>query len=221
MDKGGADAELDERLTALRAQYGEKVSVDELADIIDGILTTLHGNISQKDLKIYQEIESLVSFIRDAKDEIAALCPEEISDEHIPTATDELDAIVKATEEATGTILDAVGGIEVIAGELGNAEGEKITEGVTSIYEACNFQDITGQRISKVVNALRHIEEKVEALAGAFGDDVKAASDSNRRDKEKRKSAEEITDEDLLNGPQLSDDAASQDDIDALMGSFD
>jgi len=221
MDKGGADAELDERLSALRAQYGEKVSVDELADIIDGILTTLHGNISQKDLHIYQEIESLVNFIRNAKDEIAALCPEEISAEHIPMATDELDAIVQATEEATGTILDAVEGIEAIASELGNAQGEKIAEGVTSIYEACNFQDITGQRISKVVNALRHIEEKVEALAGAFGEDVRAASDSNRQDKKKRKSAQEITDEDLLNGPQLSDDAASQDDIDALMGSFD
>ena len=100
MDKGGADAELDERLSALRAQYGEKVSINELADIIDGILLTLHGNISQKDLEIYQEIESLVSFIRNAKNEIAALCPEEISTEHIPIATDELDAIVQATEEA-------------------------------------------------------------------------------------------------------------------------
>ncbi len=43
---------------------------------------------------------------------------------------------------------------------------------MTQVYEACNFQDITGQRITKVVNTLKHIEEKVEALVSAFGDEI-------------------------------------------------
>ena len=37
---------------------------------------------------------------------------------------------------------------------------------VTRIYEACSFQDITGQRIGKVVTALKAIEGRVQQVGG-------------------------------------------------------
>src|SRR3546814_10175717 len=49
---------------------------------------------------------------------------------------------------------------------------EKITDAVTRVYEACNFQDITGQRITKAVKALQHIEQKVAGLPAVFGADI-------------------------------------------------
>ncbi|MBL6934238.1 MAG: protein phosphatase CheZ [Alphaproteobacteria bacterium] len=220
-----ADAELESRLAALKDKYGEKVPITELVEVVQDVLATLHGDLSSQDMHIYQEIESLVQYIHSAKEEIAALCPEEISAEHIPTATDELDAIVLATEEATGTILDTAEKLMEIGSGLEGEEGGKIVDGVTTIFEACNFQDITGQRIGKVVTALRHIEEKVEALAAAFGEDIKAAGAKLREEKEKeakeKAGADKPSDEDLLHGPQMENEATSQEDIDALLDSFD
>src|SRR5690606_621227 len=103
------------------------------------------------------------------KAEIAALRPDEIRSRHLPTATDELDAVVGATEQATNSILEAVEVIETLVGEMTPEAGKQITEAVTRVYEACNFQDITGQRITKVVKALQHIEQKVDGLLAVFG----------------------------------------------------
>jgi chemotaxis protein CheZ len=85
---------------------------------------------------------------------------------------------------------------------------------VTRIFEACNFQDITGQRITKVVRTLKHIEGKIEVLIQALGEEVQkthrsaAAADPNNEDS-------------LLNGPQLPGNAIDQSEIDKLLASFD
>jgi chemotaxis protein CheZ len=97
--------------------------------------------------------------------------------------------------------------------------GEKVTEAVTLVYESCNFQDITGQRITKVVRALKHIESKVDALVGAFGEDI--AKYKSAHPKGEPAAKDPMADAALLNGPQLPDNASKQDDIDALLASFD
>src|SRR3546814_553319 len=93
-----------------------------------------------------------------------------------------------------------------------------ITDAVTRVYEACNFQDITGQRITKIVKALQHIETKVDALLNAFGEEL----EEQRKARQAAKAAAKPTkDGHLLNGPQLPDEATKQADIDALLASFD
>jgi chemotaxis protein CheZ len=164
------------------------------------------------DLKIQQELEALVHYIHSAKREIAALCPDEIRNKHIREATDELDAIVAHTEEATGAILDSAEKIEAIAGKLEVEPGMQIADAVTRIYEACNFQDITGQRIGKIVTALKTIETKIESLVNAFGAGQPGAAVAPRRP---------ASDADLLRGPQLPGNAKTQDEIDALLKSGD
>ena len=169
------------------------------------------GPLTSTDVKFFEELQGLISYIRSAKREIAALAPDEIREKHIRAATDELDAIVGNTEEATGNILDAAEKIEGIAAKLEIEPGMQIADAVTRIYEACNFQDITGQRIKKVVTALKTIEAKIESLAKAVGG-VAAITDPNLESK---------TDGELLNGPQLPANAKSQDEIDALLKDFD
>ena len=75
------------------------------------------------------------------------------------------------------------------------------------IFEACSFQDLTGQRVTKVISTLRHIEERVTKFAGALGV-TDSASEESAEDARKR--------ELLLNGPAMNGPATSQDDIDAL-----
>ena len=183
------------------------------------MISSLDGDLKESDIGLYKELEALGEFIKSAKAEIADLKPEQISDEHIPVATDELDAIVAATEEATGNILDNVEVIEGLAGEMPEAIGTQVTDSITKIYEACNFQDITGQRISKVVGTLKAIEDKIEALVTALGGERDRSGKPDTKAAEPKAPSEINEDADLLNGPQMPGEGISQDDIDALLAS--
>jgi chemotaxis protein CheZ len=207
------DRDLAFHLDALRKERGDTVKVDDVGEVVRSLLGSLSGDLSAGDLKLYQEVESLASYIHKAKAEIAALRPQDIQDTYIASATDELDAIVGATERATNEILDAAELLEELTGELSAEHGKRLTEATTKVYEACNFQDITGQRITKVVTALKHIEERVEALVAAFGPEFKERLEQGASAVE---TTAEITDADLLNGPQLPEKAADQAAIDAL-----
>lgn len=202
-------------LSVLREKQDAVRRREEVESIVETVLGTLDGDLSLADIQLYRELESLATFIQQAKAEIANIRPEEISDEHIPTATDELDAIVEATEEATGKILDSAELVEEVAGRLDGEDKEKLMAAVTNIYEASNFQDVTGQRIGKVVKTLKQIEEKIEALVGTFSDEVQRAES---KVKEKAVPTTEPNEEDdLLSGPQLPGEGISQADIDALL----
>ena len=197
------------------------IDPEEIVAIVESIVDSIEGDMSADGLKVYADIEALALYINTARAEIADLRPDDINDEHIPAATDELTAIVGATEQATNTIFEAVETIEALTEKMPEEVAEQISQSVTSIFEACGFQDITGQRITKVVTALQKVEEKVEALLNAFGDDIKR-SERPKKEPEKRTTtpsgAPARPDEDLLNGPQMPDEAISQDDIDALFG---
>ena len=206
------DRDLEKQLKLLREQRGDTVKVEDIGEVVRALLTTLSGEMTAADLKLYQELESLADYIHRAKAELAQLRPDDIQSRYIASATDELDAIVGATENATNSILDNAEKLEDIARELDPAVGSKLTEATTAIFEACNFQDITGQRITKVVKALKHIEERIEALVSAFGPEIAAARAAEAKPAEPTKPS----DQDLLNGPQLPDAAHDQAAIDAL-----
>ena len=210
---------LEERLATLQQQRGGSLASGEIVAVVEGILATMDGDLSQTNLKLYAELESLARYITEAKSEIASLRPDEIRSHHLPAATDELEAIVGATEHATNGILSAMEVLEGLTGEMSPELGEKITEAVTQVYEACNFQDITGQRITKVVKALQHIEQKVDGLLAIFGANVTESSEAANAADATDETAEE-KDKKLLNGPQLPDSASSQDEIDKLMADF-
>ena len=178
----------------------------------------------QRDLKEAQIIKDELQLIYDAimrtKQEIATLHRGEHKGIDVARMTDELGAIVQGTEQATENILDAAERIDSNAGDLAASLSEEsqqemasdIQDQVMKIFEACNFQDLTGQRTSKVVSAFEFIEQRVirmmEIWGGLESFQGLALEDTARRDGHTA----------LLNGPALEDDEdiASQDDIDSL-----
>jgi chemotaxis protein CheZ len=132
----------------------------------------------------------------------------------------ELDAVVEATAEATTAILSAVEDIELQASMLKAAGVETgnndcvgaILDRTVTLYEACNFQDLTGQRITKIVGVLKFVEERLDRVIGVWGG-LEAFRDLVEQGKEGR--ADERR---FLNGPRLEEDPGhvSQRDIDAL-----
>jgi chemotaxis protein CheZ len=209
------DRDLDQQLTSLRQQKGDMVRIEEVGEVVRALLTTLSGEVSTADLKLYQEVEALSDYIHRARAELAQLKPDDIGSRFIASATDELDAIVGATENATNTILDTAEHLQEMGSELSPEHAARVMDATTVIFEACNFQDITGQRITKVVKALKHIEERIESLVAAFGPDMAAARAADEAEVAPAE-AEKPTDEDLLNGPQMPDKAHDQAAIDAL-----
>jgi chemotaxis protein CheZ len=196
----------------------------EIVEIVRSVVSTLHGDFSAADVMLYSELQALGGFIAAAKAEIAAIRPDDIQQKHLPTATDELSAVVGATAQATGEILDVVEQIEKLGPQLAAEHAAKVTELVTRIYEACNFQDITGQRITKVVKTLQQIDAKVAAILAAFGDKLPgehaphAAAPAAPQPSEAGPAGAAPAEAGLLNGPQLPGQGISQADIDALFG---
>lgn len=204
-----AAAVLDERLAAIRTRYPGS-DPDMVAEVVRAILTTLSGDLTAKETSLLAEVEALGQTIAAAKAEIAALRVDDITACDIPFATDELDAIIAHTASATHAILETCETLDSVAGLLEGAPAAQLQGATTRIYEACSFQDITGQRITKVVNTLKAIESKIGQLVMAFGDAEGNATPASMPQAEPA----------LLNGPQLPAMAMDQSDIDKLLASF-
>jgi chemotaxis protein CheZ len=178
-----------------------------------------HRRDMQEALRLKVELDSIYEAISRTKREIATLRYAGAQGQEITRVTDQLGAIVLGTETATNSILAAAEKIDDLSSNLssrlsgGDQEiAREILDHVISIFEACNFQDITGQRISKVVNAMRFVEERVHHMIDIWGGlesfkDVETVDDSKPRGEAA-----------LLNGPALVSDkgVTSQDAIDAL-----
>jgi chemotaxis protein CheZ len=157
---------------------------------------------------VIAELIEIADYIAHLREEIGALRANEMSRDRIPMAHEELGSVVQATAGATNTIMEAA---EAMLG-LPDGPGyrDAVEERINAIFEACAFQDITGQRIAKVVESLRLFEQRLARFVGA----VKArdAASMDPAERARRTRAEDL----MLNGPQAVEAMPSQDDIDAL-----
>jgi len=213
LDTLPADA-LTTRLAAIRARYPASAP-EMVAEVVRSVLTSMRGDLVSGEVSLLSEVEALARTIASAKAEIAALRVDDITVSHIPFATDELDAIVAHTALATNAILESCETLDEVGTAVSGELAAKLTEVTTRIYEACSFQDITGQRITKIVATLKTIEAKVASIIDAFGDRSDIATDTLAV---LAPVAAEVS---LLNGPQLPTTAMDQSDIDRLLASFD
>ena len=153
------------------------------------------------------------------RQEIAAL---HIDGFGLPPArvTRELDAVADCAERATQQILNAAEDIEEAANTLSASLKQQqelslaldIQDNVLRIFEACNFQDLSGQRIAKVLATLQFVEERIANMVAIWGGiDALKKSYTERSVAGHDRGA-------TLHGPKLEGDPghASQEDVDAL-----
>jgi len=134
--------------------------------------------------------------------------------EHLTRIAHELDAVTTGTAQATQKILAAAEEIDQLANTLAAALKGKIeqdlardiSDHVVKIFEACNFQDLIGQRVTKVMVTLKIIE-----------DHVARAIDEIKKARPARAAADAA---DYLHGPRLDNDRGhvSQNEIDSMFG---
>lgn len=209
--------ELPEKIEALvdhlRGNRNEAFSLADVASVTEVLIGTIRTYFRSIDTKIYDECRKLSDYIGNARKEIAALQPMDLETARIPRAGMELDAIVQQTEEATNTIMESAEAI-MSADPADVASFQKtVQNNIMQIFEACSFQDITGQRISKVVQTLSYVEERIHELRNLLGitdDHILEATHTNSTD-----------DSSLLHGPSLAGEGINQDEVDALMNNND
>ena len=162
------------------------------------------------------ELSGLLRYIQRVRTEIAAISRPADEDFKFESMGEQLDAIVKATETATNTIMAAMEGnddiIEKIRAKTKSKKlqelCDQLIENDNEVFEACSFQDITGQRINKVVKSITYVEDRVTALVDVWG--------KEELDKIVIKAEEKTEDEKLLEGPQMEGKGLSQSEVDAL-----
>ena len=177
----------------------------------DNITKAQYDELSRQIVQLYKYMERI-------KSEIAAVKHPNATVDHFNKAADQLDAIVQATEEATNTIMEATEDTSALVeglrskGELSESgdDLDKIIENSNKVFEACTFQDITGQRISKIVKTMNLLEGTLSSLVVIIGKDSIAALPVQEAAKEENGGV-------VMDGPALEgDETVSQADIDAL-----
>ena len=170
--------------------------------------------------KLKHELDLIQDAIIRTKQEIATVHVTGFEGPEMARVTNELDAIVGGTESATDAILSNAEEIDQLASTLAprlkDEQNQQLVqdmqERVIKIFEACNFQDLTGQRITKVVGTLKFIETHIVRMMKIWGglDAFKGI--------EAETIAQRQGDARLLNGPRIAGESghASQDDIDAM-----
>ena len=168
--------------------------------------------------KLKIELDVIGEAIKQTRGEIDALQGQGFDSDRITRARRELEAVVAGVEQGTEKILKAAEQIDETANMLAallkttheKGMAQDIQERLTQIYEACNFHDLTGQRINKTAVTLKLVEEHLARMMEIWGVIERFNTDTVTP------AAEHLGG--LINGPKVEGDIghSSQGDIDRL-----
>jgi len=196
-------------LANLKASDLEDAQIMEVLKLANQLTDTMKLFFSSLDQSICNEFNYIADYISRTRDEISALRPNDITAERIPSAGQELEAMIGDTERATEAIMTEAESLLCDDEQDFDKYRANVEARMMAIIEACSFQDLAGQRVSKVVTSLRHVESRVSRFAEVMGvhdtGNAQAETDEEKRAREQ-----------LLNGPAIGGPETSQDDIDAM-----
>lgn len=176
------------------------------------------GALANINEQLSNEVHNLLAYVERLRKELAGTILEEENKTPFESMSSTLDAIATSTLEASETILGASEEIanlsdslrEKLEDEEAIALCDQIAAKSMESMEACSFQDLTGQRVSKVIRSLQFVEERVDAMVALCGHDT-------IRQLSEEAAAQIPEPEDVqMHGPQAAGDAISQAEIDAL-----
>lgn len=204
------------------ARRNRNADTAQVLDAVAGLKRILKRERRPDADRIRLDIAEMKDAIERTKLEIAQIKLDGSDGSRFDRASNELDAIVEQTETATGDILSAAEKIQEIAWTMREAgvdeaicaEVETLT---TTIYMACSFQDLTGQRTQKVVHVLRYLEHRIDSMISIWGMDEAEVQKTSEAQPDHGPVLDTRPDAHLLNGPQLAGQGVDQDRVDDLM----
>ncbi|WP_207262116.1 protein phosphatase CheZ [Desulfovibrio sp. Huiquan2017] len=181
--------------------------------------------------KIYQEVK-LARGGTEIKCITSDIDPEELFSE----TSDQLDAVLKTTEKAAVEIIDIVEKLQDLQGSVATivkgfesggvtrTDREKLKEinntlgtDLSNIMVSLSFQDLTGQRIKRIINSIRQIEQIVREVMLSTGLMIRQREAEPEKDFEALSKEARTQATSKLQGPS---EGTNQNDVDDLLASL-
>ena len=191
----------------------------DVLKVTEVLAASLKDVFSHEDTPIYSSASSMAAYAQRAHTQLKEVYPAALAQEYLPKAQEDLKAIVSQTEVAADQILNVAESMLSLDPSDGTY-ADAINQSVMAILEACSFQDLTGQRASRIADSLDVTSGQIETLSEVFGaghDEASGPLPLTGKD--------QWREDNLLHGPQNGnesisqesvDEAFSQDDIDSL-----
>jgi chemotaxis protein CheZ len=152
----------DQIRAAVRAELGPMFA--ELHSFVDRRIAELSAELNASVQLVDMTEEKLTRELATIHEQITSLVA-------VPAASArssgvELEAVVHATEAAANTIMEATEAIQdwIQQADPSPEAIRALSDKVNSIFEACAFQDITGQRIRRAIQHLQQVETMLENI---------------------------------------------------------
>ncbi len=204
-------ARVRESLKSVKAADLKDAQLFEVLHLAQQLTDTMQMFFGSLDTTIHAEFNAIAAYIARTRDEIAQLRPNDIREQRIPVAGAELEAVVSDTEKATEAIMSEAEDLMSAQPTDLDAYKAQVDEAMCRIIENCSFQDLSGQRVAKVVTSLKHIETRVARFASTMGVLDAEMTAEERAEAERR-------DKLHLNGPAKGGPETDQNAVDDLMG---
>lgn len=175
---------IDEMVDSIAQERQGEVSLVELLGLSKLMIESLQSLIEAQDDELGGEVRSIAQHIDRTQAELTRLPPREITETVLPEADGDLHEVVRSTENATQTILDSAERIMSARSTDVDAYRQVVDEAVVSIFEACCFQDLTGQRIRRVVETLDYINRHVAYVTAVINGGARTSLKAPTRDSE-------------------------------------
>jgi len=154
----------------------------EIGPMVDGLRTFVDRRIAELSAEVHATVQMVDYSETNLSGQLARIHDQVATMVAMPAAATrnsgiELEAVVQATEAAANTIMEAAEAISdwLHDGKRDAESLEAVAARVNTIFEACTFQDVTGQRIRRAIQHLQQVETMLDEMVPA--DALKAAAE--------------------------------------------
>jgi hypothetical protein len=163
------------------AEHARRARADEMQTVLSAIERLERRMLADRATEavgsLRGDLADMAEAIHRTKAEITALSVPGADQTRLASASQALDAIVRATEQATSDILGAAEEVQEAAWVLRERHiepevCEALDRHATAIYTACSFQDLTAQRTARIIYTLRYLEDRIAAMIAIWGEDA-------------------------------------------------
>jgi len=229
--------ELRDYLEAMGNDGFQQVPIADVEAMVCAIIASLTGDLTAEDVVNFNK-GGLKQLVKEARAKVEASKVEEqkaaapasapvppsgsvelLHGPIFPEIDHDLAAVSERLADSAQRILASTEKVEGLMDGLKPEDASMLLDAITDIYGACGFEDITGQTLDRIRSKMRQIEYESERLLAAMGND-----DARKRAEELEKEIEVELDRNkaqLLHGPDSMKEANTQEEIDAILASFD
>ncbi|MFT6658148.1 protein phosphatase CheZ [Maritalea sp.] len=194
----------------LDARADDAIPLREVIAMAEKVTSALKPLVRSLDKSMYRELKEMLDCIEELRGDLSKVDPDDIFSRRIPEMGRELGAIVSATEVATNSIMTIAEQVVDADKSDPQAYAKFVEQHMMAIFEACGFQDLTGQRVTRVIQTVEVIEERIGVLCRMIENNQIIPNAAKVSETEKRNRTR------LVKGPAKEGEGIDQDAVDAM-----